>query len=244
MSISKRIVELLGFGDTKVIAKYITETSVSIDDNIIGIVFPVYSQTIPKDVQIFLKKLNFTSNPYIFSIATNNGGPGRANFDIEKILKAQHHGLNSGFTIKMPGNSIIIKDFTNDIDEQQKRLLDTENKVIEITKYIRDLKNNIIEGDKSLKWFLEGKITSLVRRIYNLPKQFHVDSLKCSKCKVCVKICPRNNITLDQSIVFGRDCSNCLACYHWCPYNAITLKSKVYKQYHNPNITVKELFLR
>ena len=50
------------------------------------------------------------------------------------------------------------------------------------------------------------------------------DSSKCNSCGLCVKICPQNNIKLDQDGIpcWGRNCILCGYCEMRCPEDAIT----------------------
>lgn len=244
LDIAKRLVDSLGFGTIRSISKYRNEQSIEINEDILGFIFPVYSQTIPSMVKTFIERLNFKSDPYIFSIATNNGGPGRANFNIAAMIKKKKHTLNFGSTVVMPGNSIIIKDYTNSIVEQHRRLVNVNTNIEVISKHIKNMTNGEIEGTREIKWYLEGIITSIARKIYNVPKRFTIDMAKCTQCRSCVRLCPENNIQMFPSPTFGNNCTNCLSCYHWCPQQAISLGSKKNSHYHNPNVSMNELFLR
>lgn len=53
----------------------------------------------------------------------------------------------------------------------------------------------------------------------------------CVKCGLCVKKCPKHNITLnDTHAVFGKKCMVCVRCIHLCPANAIRYKGKKINQ--------------
>jgi ferredoxin len=61
---------------------------------------------------------------------------------------------------------------------------------------------------------------------------FKVDKEKCTKCGLCVKICPVKNIKLDDFPVYGHRCNFCMRCVSWCPQKAIpcgfNFKGKTY----------------
>jgi ferredoxin len=61
---------------------------------------------------------------------------------------------------------------------------------------------------------------------------FKVDKEKCTKCGLCVKICPVKNIKLDNFPVHGHRCNFCMRCVSWCPQKAIpcgfNFKGKTY----------------
>ncbi len=51
-----------------------------------------------------------------------------------------------------------------------------------------------------------------------------IDTTKCTRCGVCVKICDTGALFMGgrtYPIVFPRLCSGCKACYYSCPYGAI-----------------------
>ena len=72
-------------------------------------------------------------------------------------------------------------------------------------------------------------------------KFFMCDSAKCTRCGLCYRMCPRNNITIDKDkgAVFGTDCIICMKCYNLCPVNAVLLakasrNDKRYRRYKGP----------
>ena len=78
---------------------------------------------------------------------------------------------------------------------------------------------------------------------FNTDKDFSVGN-DCNQCGTCVKVCPRNNITLDEhKPAYGGNCEFCLACINLCPQKAIRLKkeSNPNARYLNENVTLKEI---
>ncbi len=64
---------------------------------------------------------------------------------------------------------------------------------------------------------------SFWRRVKKWSEQFNVNEA-CNLCEVCVKVCPRNNIKIEEGkVIFGDDCEFCTACIHRCPVNAINV---------------------
>ena len=64
------------------------------------------------------------------------------------------------------------------------------------------------------RWFVE--------QVYS--RMFKVDKKSCNACGLCMKICPRANISEDKDgyPVWGRNCLLCLTCELKCPKDAIT----------------------
>jgi ferredoxin len=64
----------------------------------------------------------------------------------------------------------------------------------------------------------------------------------CNTCKLCEKVCPKNNIKIAIKPEFLHNCEGCYACIHHCPQNAIHLKSERSKaRFINRNIKLKEI---
>ena len=145
----------------------------------------------------------------------------------------------------MPGNSIIINDYTNPGPEREARIKNAKRRLMEIASIIEDREVRPIISPKGLEWRLEGMITRAARKIYRVPRRFTVGDT-CDRCKTCLRICPEGNISLGRTIRWGDACSDCLACYHWCPKKAIHLGkgSADRPRYRHPEIKASDLFLR
>jgi Pyruvate/2-oxoacid:ferredoxin oxidoreductase delta subunit len=220
------------------------ETEVS--EDVVGFIFPVYFQDMPESVKNFINKIEFKNNPYIFGIATCNGGPGFTLFNLDKILKSKSQKLSSGFTLTMPGNSVIIFDLTSNLELQGERFRNSGIKLQKISEIIKKRLNEGIEGENKTKDRLEGFITRFVAtKIYRAHKRF-ITNEKCIKCGMCQRICPQNNINVNKNVSWGNNCDLCLACFHWCPQNGIELgnSTKNRIRYHHPNININDMVLR
>ena len=98
-------------------------------------------------------------------------------------------------------------------------------------------------------WFLSLQGEYLSKQIFITktikPKDYFRVNEKCTQCGLCVKICPKNNITLsDSSLNWGDNCELCVSCIHWCTKEAIQMKNATInrKRYHHPEIMINELF--
>ena len=69
--------------------------------------------------------------------------------------------------------------------------------------------------------FINTYILPIVRNLLN--PYMHVDYNKCSLCKTCLDICPRNSISISNGkIKFNhRSCIRCFCCSEMCPEGAI-----------------------
>ena len=71
-------------------------------------------------------------------------------------------------------------------------------------------------------------------------KRFMVND-NCTSCKICEKVCPVNNIKVENKPKFSNECETCLACIHHCPQNAIHMKSEKSKaRFINQNVKLKK----
>ena len=55
----------------------------------------------------------------------------------------------------------------------------------------------------------------------------------CTKCGICVKVCPMDNLVYENEITHRHNCTMCYRCINKCPHKAITVvfHGKVKKQY-------------
>ena len=64
------------------------DKKVEINSDYLIIVYPVYFQTLPHIVKLFVNKLEFISNSIpIYGVATCSGGPGHSLFTLDRMLK-------------------------------------------------------------------------------------------------------------------------------------------------------------
>jgi ferredoxin len=222
------------------------EKQADFDGDVLGIVFPVYMQSLPKLVRSFLKKIRVKGDPFIFSVATNNGEPGHSLFTVNRLLKHKGKSLKLGFAVEMPGNSLIGTDFTNPPEIQKERLAKVNGKLSLIAQAITEKNQNIIEGDNSAGVYLKGFIIKSFLKIYKPARRFWVRNI-CTHCGTCLRVCPVQNITMDPKLgpTWGDKCQYCLACFHWCPHQAVELGKDTLgkRRYHHPEVNVDELII-
>ena len=82
-------------------------------------------------------------------------------------------------------------------------------------------------------------------------KFFMCDSGKCTRCGLCYRMCPVNNITIDEDkgAVFGKNCIICMKCYNLCPTHAVLVDKgsrddKRYRRYKGPGRGIKPVEYR
>lgn len=206
----------------------------------VGFVFPVYCHKVPDIVKRFILRMEFTSSPYIYAVATHAGAVGQSLFDVQALLAKKGQSLSLGIALDMPGNAIETKP---DIDWERLSVL--EQKATEIAGLIDVQEKNIMHGKKGLLEYIRNRIVGFFSWNYVFsPKRFKISN-HCTGCGICEKLCPVNNIHMVHlKPEWGKKCAACLACFHWCPKEAIYMDNYVIKKrrkYHHPDISISDM---
>jgi len=106
-----------------------------------------------------------------------------------------------------------------------------------------DIRNEIVSGKpfRNPLNVLENKIWPAIANIKI--KAFSVSD-KCISCGQCVKLCPRQNIIMDNGRPkFGTNCAQCLGCLQYCSKNAISIGRITDRRehYHNSEVKAEDL---
>lgn len=209
-------------------------------NEVIGFIYPIYAWGAPKLVIDFIKSIklkNYNKN-YIFSVATCGANIGNTMETMKDVLKHKNLILNSGFSLIMPNNYMLMGDVDSK-EVENKKLKAAELRLRDISNILVKRKNNVIDVEKgTMPWFLSGVINPLFTKFSMNAKKFYADS-KCIGCKTCERTCPTKNIFVNgKTVKWGQNCISCLACINRCPVRAIqygkSTKSK--GRYVNPNI--------
>lgn len=203
------------------------------EDDIIGLVFPVYYFGLPKVVENFLINFDFKVDRYLFVIVTRGipfaGGVRKQLINLlsNKISYFQYITMGDNFNI----------DFWNSSSNQTKELRNSKCDAI-IKKTAVSINNRIVKRKFTLidfLWFITKHLPrygykTYLNKVYNSDDFFDVNANICINCNKCVKSCPVGNVSFDKKTMWmHRNCQLCLACYHCCPVNAI--------QYNNGYLT-------
>jgi len=209
------------------------------EDEKIGIIFPCYGFAAPKIVREFIEKVTLKS-PYIFVIMTyGNKLAGGVNWFVRYAEENNIH-------VQYADGLLMIDNYLPffDIEKQKLKKKYTEENLSRLLNDVNQKKDYIRNGS-----FTDSMLTKGIQYFYkrnpnfNTDKDFSVGN-DCNQCGTCVKVCPRNNIKLDQlKPAYGGNCEFCLACINLCPQKAIRLKkeSNPNARYLNENVTLKEI---
>jgi flavodoxin/NAD-dependent dihydropyrimidine dehydrogenase PreA subunit len=216
------------------------------DNEMIGFIYPIYAWAPPKMVLQFIEKLKLNNykNNYVFSVATCGENIGNTMKVLENYLKKKNINLDSGFSIKMPNNYIIMGNVDSK-EVEDRKLTSARDTLKHINNVIEEKQKGIFEVDKGP---LPGVLTSVINPLFNKnavdTKKFYVDE-NCTSCGICEKICNCKNIKVEGKPKWGAQCTQCLGCLHLCPSNAIQYGKGTEKKgrYKNPNINITEYYL-
>lgn len=201
--------------------------------------FPVYAWGLPKVVENYIRKLEWTeaSQATHFMVATCGDDTGYTDRQWHSLIDSRGWKVVGAFAVQMPNTYVFLPGF--DVDSkavEDSKLMAADATIEKIAAAIcRGEGGEVLRGSfPGLKsgllraWFLHYKMT---------PKPFKPNG-GCTGCGFCSRICPMGNI----EIVDGRpkwkdNCAMCLRCYHACPRHAVSYgKSSEGKgQYLNPN---------
>lgn len=191
--------------------------------SLIGIGYPIYGFNIPGYFLKHLKKLKWPQSSKIF-IYKNSGETLHANdassYSLVHYLKRKNCVVNNEYHFLMPYNIHFRFE-----DETVKEILDYDKKLLEILheEVIKNISN--IKKYRTIHKFITFNVGII--HICGLINSFFykVDKNKCSKCGLCVKQCPMNNIEIvkDGKIKFHHRCETCMRCSFFCPKDAIKI---------------------
>ncbi|MFZ5967413.1 MAG: EFR1 family ferrodoxin [Bacillota bacterium] len=217
------------------IPKLLKEGRFEFEDEKIGIVFPVYFLSVPKIVEEFLNKVKLKSK-YIFAVATYGGFSGAATRHLLEIGK--RNGIEFSYIneILMVDNYLPMYDINEELKKEPKKKI--EENLAQIIKDIEAEKKYINKRSAVMKII---RFLAQSQNKGQFEKNFYVEN-NCNGCSVCEKVCPVDNIKVDEKPIFKNNCQTCLACIHLCPQNAIRLKKEKSKaRFMNKNVSLKEI---
>jgi NAD-dependent dihydropyrimidine dehydrogenase PreA subunit len=203
-------------------------------ENIIGIAFPVAVFSTYSFVWDFIKSLPNTNVTEIFMVDTLGGFSGGIIGPLREIVKKKGYTPVGAMEIQMPANIFYIQDE----DTNQKKI---EKGLIKAKMYAMDLMDGKTKWDRfpvlsdAMHLISMGALKLTEIDLHQRYFLFDVDEEKCNKCRICVDMCPTQNIKMEQGGYPAHDlnCQYCLRCVALCPKRAIpckfNYKGKIYQ---------------
>lgn len=203
------------------ISQALKEEQLVYEDDVIGIVTPVYAGEMPKTVRKFIEKVSFKAQ-YIYIISTYGKGDSIASQWANEFLRS--HGINVDYANTL----LMIDNYLPSFDMNEEKKLD--KKVEE--------QLAVIKEDIKLRNCFIKKPTQAGIDLYRVahqrfdenPHLINGESLyvteQCKGCGLCVHVCPTSNLEIINSKAVRKEktCDFCLACIHACPSQGLALK--------------------
>jgi len=209
------------------------------EDEAIGFVFPCYGLGIPRMVIDFIQRSHFKAN-YFFAIMTYGNMAAAGLRHLEKVASKANIHFNYTNEILMVDNYLPVFKMEDQLEnEGSKKIEENLDKIVSdiISRQNRKTKKGI-----ALAALSKVVYKIFVERKYDVGDNNFIVQENCTRCKICEKVCPKNNIKVERKPEFLHKCDLCFACIHLCPQNAIHLKSeKSNARFINRNIKLKEI---
>ena len=231
-----------GTGNSRYIAEKISEKTsdemISINEKIkqkdnstivvngkLVFVMPTYAWRIPAVVKEWIFKTEFLGVKQVWFIMTCGSEIGNATKYNKEICEQKGIAYKGTAQIDMPENYIAMFDVPG--KEEAKQIISKAEPVIEnIIGLIKEERCFPVPRNNLYDRFMSGPVNKMFYSLFVKADAFKVDD-KCIGCGKCEKICPLNNIKIQNGKpVWGKECTHCMACICHCPTEAIEYGKK------------------
>jgi ferredoxin len=244
----------LGLGDTRVVMVSRAGATQEARDAVrVGLVFPVIGWGLPRTVAEFVRALDVKPGQYVFAVATCGGTAGATLLQLARLLRAKRVGLAAGYltrfnagglAMKEPGVVRIVKALAG------RKPLPARERLPELIDAVRRKAPHRPERSSWAANAAAGLFRVMMKRMAarfrEADRNLRVDET-CTKCRTCVRVCPRGNVALEGGAhTWRHDCEMCMACVNWCPVGAMRFgpSSADGGRRHNPDVTAAEMMVR
>ncbi len=218
------------------------QDSIEITDDAVGIVAPVYAVEMPMMVKEFLIKAKIKTD-YFFFVYTYGSGYAEAFAHVELVCREKGLKLSYINAIQMVDNYLPGFEMQNQIDTLPKK--NVEGQIEKLLSDIADRSETPVKIGAVNKAQMAMYQKMLAKRILrkDTAREYIVND-NCTRCGICAKVCPADNITVTDKVHFANKCEVCYACLHNCPQNAIHMKNeRSAVRFRNEHITLKDIIL-
>lgn len=188
-------------------------------------VAPTYSWQLPHIFIKFIKAAEFQGADGAYFIMTCGGDIGNAGEGIARLCEEKGFCYKGVLEVKMPENylamfSVPDREESDKVIRNAAILLEEQLEIIRKGQSFPNKKTTVLDRAKS------GAVNTMFYRFCVKAKPFYAKD-SCISCGKCEKVCPMNNIRLeDGRPVWGDRCTHCMACICQCPVEAIEYGKK------------------
>ncbi|MBQ8053246.1 MAG: EFR1 family ferrodoxin [Lachnospiraceae bacterium] len=223
------------------IPQLMRQEDIIIEDDAVGVVCPCYNAEMPMMVRDFMRKARIKTN-YFFFIYTYGAGFGEAYAHAK--LAAEEAGLTLSYVnaIQMVDNFLPYFDMQEQIDTLPKKNVERQIETVCADIACRKTVNVRITAITREQMAMYHKRLADVWLKKDTALSYTVND-DCIRCGICARVCPANNITVNEDgVLFSDHCEVCYACLHNCPQHAIHLpKEAGTKQFRNEHVTLADI---
>ena len=181
---------------------------------------PVYAWQMARVFVDFIRAGSFSGNKKAYFVITCGAGIGSAGAYMDSLCKEKGFEYMGTHEAVMPENYVAM--FPVPDEEKSRRIINIAAKRLE--KRAEPIANGESFPAKKLGGkdkLLSGAVNKGFYKHYVKAKKFYTTD-KCTSCGKCVKLCPLNNVSVDDGCVkWGENCTHCMACICYCPAEAI-----------------------
>lgn len=227
-------------GELFSIPQLMKQESIEIEDEAVGIVAPVYAGEMPMMVKDFLTRAQIKTD-YFFFIFTYGMSYGEAFAHVKQSCDKAGLKLSYINAIQMVDNYLPGFEMRNQIDTLPQKNVDGQiEKMLQDIEARRESEVKINAATKvQMAMFKKMLADRILKK--DTAQKYIVDE-SCIKCGICAKVCPADNITVTDKVIFADRCEVCYACLHNCPQNAIHMKNeKSAVRFRNEHVSLKDI---
>lgn len=186
------------------------------ENDVLGIVFPVYAWSAPKYVTDFVKRIKVHKKAFVFAVATCESETGFAFAWLRPYIR-----IHSRYSVVMPNNYVVWGYGTNN-KAYHRRVIENARAAL------GPIAGSILARRKESKVsftalpLLKSFVIAPLFRLSRSDRRFYADD-KCIGCGKCEAVCPISDIRLvnGRPVWQHKKCMQCCACINRCPVKAI-----------------------